>query len=86
MLERNNEVARLGVILNVDLSLVEIIMTYYNEKERPEQDSERLQSVKMSLLEENEKIKIFKEALKRKLLLYQQRIQFLKVFYRTIHR
>ncbi|CAF1573209.1 unnamed protein product [Adineta ricciae] len=55
-----------------------IIMTYYNEKERPEQDFERLQSVKASLLEENEKIKKFKEALKRKLLLYQQRIQFLK--------
>ncbi|CAF0931482.1 unnamed protein product [Adineta ricciae] len=55
-----------------------IIMTYYYEKERPEQDSERLQAVKASLLEENEKIKKFKEALKRKLLLYQQRIQFLK--------
>ncbi|UJR25319.1 hypothetical protein I4U23_006670 [Adineta vaga] len=54
-----------------------IIMTYYDEKEKQE-NFDRLQIIKESLLEENEKIKKFKEALKTKLILYQQRIQFLK--------
>jgi len=53
-------------------------MTYYNAKEKQDNINE-LQIVKQSLLEENEKIKKFKEALKDKLLIYQQRIQFLKV-------
>jgi len=57
---------------------IEIIMTYYNAKEKQDNINE-LQIVKQSLLEENEKIKKFKEALKDKLLIYQQRIQFLKV-------
>ena len=57
---------------------IEIIMTYYNAKEKQDNINE-LQIVKQSLLEENEKIKKFKEALKDKLLIYQQRIQSLKV-------
>jgi hypothetical protein len=57
---------------------LEIIMTYYDEKEK-ENNLDELQTIKESLLEENEKIKKFKEALKDKLMIYQQRIQFLKV-------
>ena len=57
---------------------IEIIMTYYNAKEKQDNINE-LQIVKQSLLEENEKIKKFKVALKDKLLIYKQRIQFLKV-------
>jgi hypothetical protein len=53
-------------------------MTYYDEKEK-ENNLDELQTIKESLLEENEKIKKFKEALKDKLMIYQQRIQFLKV-------
>jgi len=53
-------------------------MTYYEEKEKQDNINE-LQTIKDSLLEENEKIKKFKEALKDKLIIYQQRIQFLKV-------
>lgn len=53
-------------------------MTYYEEKEKQDNINE-LQTIKESLLEENEKIKKFKEALKDKLIIYQQRIQFLKV-------
>ena len=52
-------------------------MTYYEEKGKPE-PADDLQTVKESLLEENEKIKKFKEALKEKCLVYQQRIQLLK--------
>ncbi|CAF0757489.1 unnamed protein product [Adineta steineri] len=54
-----------------------IIISYYKEKEKQDNIDE-LQTIKQSLLEENEKIKKFKEALKDKLLIYQQRIQFLK--------
>ncbi|CAF0803970.1 unnamed protein product [Adineta steineri] len=54
-----------------------IIISYYKEKEKQDNIDE-LQTIKQSLLEENEKIKRFKEALKDKLLVYQQRIQFLK--------
>ena len=53
-------------------------MTYYDEKEK-QTDSDQLQLIKQTLFEENEKIKRFKEALKEKLLVYQERIQFLKV-------
>jgi hypothetical protein len=53
-------------------------MTYYEEKAKQDNIDE-LQTVKESLLEENDKIKKFKEALKDKLIIYQQRIQFLKV-------
>ncbi len=53
-------------------------MTYYEEKGKQDNIDE-LQTIKETLLEENEKIKKFKEALKDKLILYQQRIQFLKV-------
>jgi len=53
-------------------------MTYYEEKGKQDNMNE-LETVKESLLEENEKIKKFKEALKDKLIIYQQRIQFLKV-------
>ncbi len=60
------------------LLIIEIIMTYYEEKEKQDNINE-LQTIKDSLLEENEKIKKFKEALKDKLIIYQQRIQFLKV-------
>jgi len=63
--------------LNI-LLIIEIIMTYYEEKEKQDNINE-LQTIKDSLLEENEKIKKFKEALKDKLIIYQQRIQFLKV-------
>ncbi|CAF4251745.1 unnamed protein product [Rotaria sp. Silwood2] len=52
-------------------------MTYYEAKEK-ENNIDELQAIKESLLEENEKIKKFKEALKDKLIIYQQRIQFLK--------
>ncbi|CAF1084943.1 unnamed protein product [Rotaria sordida] len=54
-----------------------IIMTYYEAKGK-ENNIDELQTIKESLLEENEKIKKFKEALKDKLIIYQQRIQFLK--------
>ncbi|CAF3353953.1 unnamed protein product [Rotaria sp. Silwood1] len=54
-----------------------IIMTYYEAKEK-ENNIDELQIIKESLLEENEKIKKFKDALKDKLIIYQQRIQFLK--------
>ena len=63
---------------SVQLCPLEIIMTYYEEKGKPEPVDD-LQTVKESLLEENEKIKKFKEALKEKCLVYQQRIQLLKV-------
>ena len=53
-------------------------MAYYEEKEKQD-NLDELQIVKESLLEENEKIKKFKEALKNKLIIYQRRIQFLKV-------
>lgn len=53
-------------------------MTYYEEKDKQD-NIEQLQTVKDSLLEENEKIKKFKQALKEKLLVYHRRIQFLKV-------
>ncbi|CAF3902391.1 unnamed protein product [Rotaria sordida] len=52
-------------------------MTYYEAKGK-ENNIDELQTIKESLLEENEKIKKFKEALKDKLIIYQQRIQFLK--------
>jgi hypothetical protein len=58
--------------------IIEIIMTYYEEKGKQDNMNE-FEIVKESLLEENEKIKKFKEALKDKLIIYQQRIQFLKV-------
>lgn len=58
--------------------LLGIIMTYYEEKEKQDNINE-LQIIKETLLDENEKIKKFKEALKDKLIIYQQRIQFLKV-------
>lgn len=57
----------------------EIIMTYYEEKEK-QNHLDELQIIKDTLLEENEKIKKFKEALKDKLIIYQQRIQFLQVY------
>jgi hypothetical protein len=80
MLEENNEVHRIiSLFCLFDLYLqIEIIITYYEEKEKQD-DINRLQIVKESLLEENEKIKRFKEALKEKLIIYQQRIQFLQV-------
>ncbi len=80
MLEENNEVHRIiSLFCLFDLYLqIEIIITYYEEKEKQD-DINRLQMVKESLLEENEKIKRFKEALKEKLIIYQQRIQFLQV-------
>lgn len=53
-------------------------MTYYEEKSK-QNDVIKLQNIKESLVEENEKIKKFKEALKDKLIIYQQRIEFLKV-------
>ncbi len=64
---------------------IEIIVTYYEKKEKHDNLNE-LQTVKESLLEENEKIKRFKEALKEKLIIYQQRIQFLKVSSTTFDR
>lgn len=55
-------------------------MTYYEEKEKRDKLGQlQMQAIKESLLDENNKIKKFKEALKSKLILYQQRIQFLKV-------
>jgi hypothetical protein len=60
-------------------------VTYYEKKEKHDNLNE-LQTVKESLLEENEKIKRFKEALKEKLIIYQQRIQFLKVSSTTFDR
>lgn len=81
MLERSNEV-HLHLILLItlfDLYIIEIIMTYYEEKGK-EDNIDQLQTVKESLLEENEKIKKFKQALKDKLVIYHQRIQFLKVW------
>ena len=55
-------------------------MTYYDEKEK-QNDIDKLQTIKQCLLEENEKIKRFKEALKEKLVIYQERIEFLKVIF-----
>ncbi|CAF1584584.1 unnamed protein product, partial [Didymodactylos carnosus] len=54
-----------------------IIITYYEEKEKQD-DQNQLQIVKESLLNENEKIKKFKDALRNKIQIYQQRIRFLK--------
>jgi len=79
MLEENNEVHSIfHFSFSLDLYSIEIIITYYEEKEKQDNINE-LQIIKDSLLEENEKIKRFKEALKDKLIIYQQRIQFLKV-------
>lgn len=80
MLGRNNEVARSMVewarLTFVDL--LEIILTYYEAKEKQD-DSEQLLIIKQTLLDENDKIKKFKEVLKEKLIVYQERIHFLQV-------
>lgn len=78
MLEENNEVVSYYHIALSNTSILEIILTYYDEKDKQD-NVDHLQIVKDSLLEENEKIKKFKQALKEKLALYQQRIRYLKV-------
>ncbi|CAF3297524.1 unnamed protein product [Rotaria socialis] len=54
-----------------------IIMIYYEEKVK-QNNIDELQTIKESLLNENEKIKKFKDALKDKLTIYQKRIQLLQ--------
>ncbi|CAF3868884.1 unnamed protein product, partial [Rotaria magnacalcarata] len=54
-----------------------IIMIYYEEKVK-QNNIDELQTIKESLLNENEKIKKFKDALKDKLIIYQKRIQLLQ--------
>jgi hypothetical protein len=53
-------------------------MTYYEAKDKHD-NIEQLQSIKQSLLNENDKIKKFKEALKNKLMIYHERMELLKV-------
>ena len=77
MLEENNEVVS-SLIALCNPYILEIILSYYNEKDKQD-NIDHLQIVKDSLLEENEKIKKFKQALKEKLTLYHQRIRCLKV-------
>lgn len=86
MLGRSNAVIQFQLIsslLSFDRIETEIIMTYYEEKEK-QSNADQLQLIKQTLFEENEKIKRFKEALKEKLLVYQERIQFLKVGIRLL--
>ena len=80
MLGRNNEVARSMIERDrlTFVDLLEIILTYYEAKEKQD-NSEQLQIIKQTLLDENDKIKKFKEVLKEKLIVYQERIHFLQV-------
>ena len=85
-LGRNNEVASLisERVRFTFVNVLEIILTYYEAKEKQE-NSEQLQIIKQALLDENDKIKKFKDALKERLIIYQERIHFLQVEKTTRH-